>query len=477
MISDPSQKASKRSILVADPDRTFLDSIQADPRTSMLRVDVAANGKAAQLLLADRNLNFAGIVVNPALVDTSGLAVIRFAHQTRPATPVFLIHDGALTIPPEEIARLGIRAALPKPITYSQIVDKVSPATVFFDPKAALDAAKGSTEAVDSEFSAEDAMFFAIRAEDFLAGSKSFFDVYVRLNSSRYLKILQSGDAFSPGRVQAYLEKGIINLYIKKEAQAQYVLYCEQISTALLKKKDVSTSLKISQTLNHGQEAMNFLKNHGISEANLGFAESFVSHVTDLVHQLQPDKNPLLKGFLADVAAYEHGVATATIAALLSKPLKFETNKPVHIVGLACLFHDVGLQKMSPEVQSEDESKMTDDQKLIYRTHPQIGAQILKDVQGLDPVVIQAVAQHHERRDKKGFPSKLGAGAINRIAEIVGISDEFVRLIKAASENPSIHILKEMDLRVFAGFSPTIVDAFRSIFFVEKVPPKPSQRR
>jgi HD-GYP domain-containing protein (c-di-GMP phosphodiesterase class II) len=153
------------------------------------------------------------------------------------------------------------------------------------------------------------------------------------------------------------------------------------------------------------------------------------------------------------------------ISSLLVKKLKIVSERPVHIIGLAALFHDIGLYGMGPEFQDENEASLTEEQRAKYYSHPIAGAQVLRGVYGIDPSALQAVAQHHERRNKKGFPARAGAGSINRIAEIVGISDEFVRLMKQAKKDPSLDLRAKMDNEVFDGFSHPVVEAFRETFF------------
>jgi HD-GYP domain-containing protein (c-di-GMP phosphodiesterase class II) len=88
---------------------------------------------------------------------------------------------------------------------------------------------------------------------------------------------------------------------------------------------------------------------------------------------------------------------------------------------------------------------------------------MLRQIRGVEPVVIQAVEQHHERRSRKGFPYRLGSGNINRVSEIIGISDEFVHLIgkcKVDGSDP----FKLMESTVFHGFSSPVITAFQMIF-------------
>jgi HD-GYP domain-containing protein (c-di-GMP phosphodiesterase class II) len=457
-----------RPILAADPDASFLAGLKADPKAASLPPVTVANGKDAQLLLADSNQPFSALYINLALEGPSGLAVVRFAHQRRPALPIYVIHDGKLPVDEKDLKQLPVHKVLPKPISYSDMVKYVMPASVFFDANKAIEEAKKSGDKLDAEIAAEDAAFLPIRSEDFLSGARSFFDVYVRLAAGKFVKILQAGDTFTPDRITNYIKKGVRYFYLRKEAQEQYLSYVDRLATAVLGSEKVSGKVQVSQTLNHGEETMSFLRNQGLSEANLQYAGSFVGNLNSLVQKMDPAKNDMLRGFIADVAAYDHGVGVAAIASLLNAAMKIESDRAVQIVGLASLLHDIGLQRMPDECKAEDESKMNPEQIGIYRTHPTIGAKILQEIHGIAPAVIQAVQQHHERRDKSGFPARSGAGMINRVAEMVGIADEFVLLIHRMKENPKLNVVQQMETHIFEKFSKQIVENFRAVFFSRK---------
>ena len=406
-----------------------------------------------------------GIFINLKISGPNGLSVIRFAHQYRPATPVFILYDDQLGLSLEDLNLLPVQKAIAKPIDYSALIAHVAPPALFFDPKQSIEESKKNTDVLDGEINSEDSLFLAIRADDFLSGTKSFFDVYVRIRAGNFVKILQAGDAFSAERVAKYLERGVVYFYLRKEAQEQYLGWCDQIAGVVLQSSKISPQIKAQQTMNHGEETMSFLRNNGISAANLEYASSFVGNVQTLIKQLNPGVNPLLNGFLADIAAYEHAVSTTMLASMLNPPLKIQSDQTVQIVGLSAMLHDIGLYRLPEVLRSEDELKMNEDQKALYRTHPTLGAQILKDIHGINPAVIQTVAQHHQRRNKKGFPSRAGAGHINRVAEMVGIADEFARLIEKIKKNPDTSLLQAVETQIFEGFSHQVVEAFRLVFF------------
>jgi putative nucleotidyltransferase with HDIG domain len=461
--------------LIIDPDKDFLKTVILPQGESKIVPLTANNGKDAQLLIADHTKEISAVFVNPSISKPGGISVIRCAHLHRPALPVYLIYDGQLPYDEKDLRLLGIQKALAKPITYDQILGLVTPPKLEFDADQVIAGGQLYADTVGSEVASEELDFSPIRAEDFLAGSVSYFDIYVRIGPGKYVKILQSGDQFSPDRIQTYLKKGVVHFYIRKEMQKHYLAYCDKLAAAVVNSPTISMEVKVSQSLNHGEEVISYLNEAGIDGNNIQFATQFIHNVQSLVKQLDPQKQPLLKELLDDVTAYEHGVGVAMIASLLFRPLKITSTDPVEAVGLSSLLHDIGLKKLDPPILIEDESKMTAAQKEVFKTHPTVGAQLLSHVKGIKPVVIQAVAQHHERRNKKGFPDRIGAGSISIVAEIVGISDEYFRFLQKQKEGTQMNLKFYLEHKIFNAFSTPLVAEFKKVFKIQDLlPAKPT---
>jgi HD-GYP domain-containing protein (c-di-GMP phosphodiesterase class II) len=112
---------------------------------------------------------------------------------------------------------------------------------------------------------------------------------------------------------------------------------------------------------------------------------------------------------------------------------------------------------------------MTEEQKKLFYTHPMKGAELLRGLRSLEEAALQAIEQHHMRLGGRGFPNAARAGTVGRVAEIVGICEEFNRLILAHPDFTRAQLLEQLEKLVFPGFSRQILYAFRSLFF-----PRPS---
>jgi len=310
--------------------------------------------------------------------------------------------------------------------------------------------------------------FVPISAADFVSGSKSAFDVFVKLAPEKYLKLLEMGDQFCKERIESYLTKGVKHFYIKKEAQEIYLRYQQKLALAMLASPTISLELKVTQAMAAGEEVANFMKKQGVTAENMHYASTFVSGVNELVKKIATAKSEdALSGFLSNLGAYDHGVGTSMMAGVLSHVLEIRMERPTQIVGLACLFHDIGLYQLPENLWHEDESKMSADEKVLYRTHPKKSVEMLSKIIQFEPAALQAIEQHHRRLNGLGF-SDTESGQLTKVAEIVGICQEFQIVTKKLDNDPSFPMLTYLESQVFPGFSRQIVYAFRTSFFPKK---------
>jgi HD-GYP domain-containing protein (c-di-GMP phosphodiesterase class II) len=417
-----------------------------------------------EAILRAPNIVLSSICVNPAFLRPSGIQFIKLAHELRPATPIYIVQTNQPHFSESEMHRLGLSGTISRTELGSKVMEYQE------QMRSTLGLAGLLEENYwDSNF--EDKVvegYKPIRCADFISGQKCLYDVHVKLESGRFLKILSANDCFSPERVSTYIKKGVRHFYVNESSLRRCIHYCESFSKALLLRGNVSYELKISEMLGDGVEVVNLVRGENVNDQTVESIADYLAKVRVLIFQSAKSPQELIKVLESRLQLYEHSVGVAMIAGLLTKPLQIESETAFRSVGTASFLHDIGLFKLAPELANENVNAFTAAQLAEFQTHPDKGAKYLEENTKLDASVIQAVAQHHERRDGSGFPRKLGAGKISPIAEIVGISDEFVRLLREQESSSQKRSIKEiydlMEIQVFNRFSFPVVEAFRSVF-------------
>ena len=128
-----------------------------------------------------------------------------------------------------------------------------------------------------------------------------------------------------------------------------------------------------------------------------------------------------LRGF--DEYTYTHSINVSILAVLLGKHLGLD--KPTLLkLGLAGMYHDVGKAKI-PEGILNKPGKLTPGEFQTMKTHPLEGYNLMKGQEDLDPEILRAVVEHHERHDGSGYPRGLRDEGIGRFSRIIAVVDVY----------------------------------------------------
>lgn len=444
-----------RPALVLDRDTAYLAGIQAATRPIVIH-DILS----AQREIEATEVPLSTIFINWSDFGTEALTVLQTAFRFRPMTPVFLMYrDKDQSVQSLDISRMGVAGILPRTDKFEDLMQRHTPLYVEeMDFDLVSDAVLGTLHEHSKEYR-------PIGIDQFLSGMNVPFNVHLRLGPNHFVRFLAKGDRFSTDQIKSLITRQVFVLYFKFEELQPYLDYCDELAFKVLNSPKASSEVKVERTQQFGHETLNFLREQGVSEKGLQYAQRYVESVEKLARSTQLDQNPVIKKLMADLVHYDHAVSATIMASFMCQSMGIDESKAIEVVGLGCLLHDIGLYELPNELHEEDESKLTPDQKKLYRTHPQLGAEILRSIQGVEQSVIDLVRQHHERRNLKGFPQHAGVHKVNPLAEIVGISEEFTRLVQASAKDPSIDVFSEMEKNFYPGFSKNIVDRFKEFFF------------
>jgi putative nucleotidyltransferase with HDIG domain len=125
---------------------------------------------------------------------------------------------------------------------------------------------------------------------------------------------------------------------------------------------------------------------------------------------------------MRDSRTSRHSAAVAMFSRDIAKAVGMSKDEQ-ELAHTAGLLHDIGKFALSDRVMEKDVTLTEDDWKGIRR-HPEIGAEMLKDLGVYGPVA-EIVAAHHERLDGRGYPNKLTADDIPELAKIVAVAEVY----------------------------------------------------
>jgi putative two-component system response regulator len=153
-----------------------------------------------------------------------------------------------------------------------------------------------------------------------------------------------------------------------------------------------------------------------------------------------------------------HSVRVATYAKEMAVRMgksKEETDM-VYYIGL---LHDIGKIGISDTIINKP-GKLTDEEYAVIKTHPAIGADILKDMTEIPNAAIGA-HWHHERYDGNGYPDGLKGEEIPEYARIIGVADAYDAMTSKRSYRdvlPQEVVRAEIEKGKGTQFDPHIAD-------------------
>ena len=184
-----------------------------------------------------------------------------------------------------------------------------------------------------------------------------------------------------------------------------------------------------------------------------GLRESYFRTVQALVAAVEA-KDPYTRWHSTNVAKY----AVAIGRDLGLSPSQLEE---LHI---AAILHDVGKIGISERIISKPD-RLSREEFDIMKDHPAHGMRILEPI-GFSPSINNAIYQHHERFDGKGYPQGIGGDAISRAARILSVADAIDAMISERPYRGTISaeaVLRELDKEAGLQFDPEVGQVARKL--------------
>ena len=179
--------------------------------------------------------------------------------------------------------------------------------------------------------------------------------------------------------------------------------------------------------------------------------EGFVQTIAAMVEQRDPY-----------TAGHQRRVSRLAVAMAAGMGIPEETVNAVYMAGM---IHDIGKISVPAEILAKP-TRLTDIEFDMIKTHPQVGYDILKNVEFPWPIA-DIVLQHHERLNGSGYPKGLKGDEILLESRIIAVADVVEAMSTHRPYRPALGIDVALDeIRKNRGtlFDPHMVDACFELF-------------
>ncbi|MFN8370981.1 MAG: HD domain-containing phosphohydrolase [Bacteriovoracaceae bacterium] len=424
--------SSKLKLLLVDPSKEWLQKAKPFFESKMYEVETASTGREAQLKLYQNE--YFTVILNLEVENHSGTQVLKYikSHALQVNLLCMLSSNDKVTsgvIKPKDLEKVGITDLLIQPFELGVLLNSLEghqDIGQMFSQLKTKDSisAEENVEANDSEFT-------KVSINEFISTKVVLFDVYVRLDSAKYVKILHSGDSLASDRIEKYKnEKNVKFLYFKSSDRQKYIKFCNSIAEQTFTSNAVSAGQKVSLIKNISEKYLEEVHTRGLKPQVVLQGKEVCENIYNLV-QGEKKLYQILREFQEmDPNAYSHAFLVCFISSMIVKQFTWQSLITTETIALASMFHDIGKMKMPEAIRNKRPKDMTPDELEEYKKHPEAGFAIVSESLMISQGVKQIILQHHEANDGSGFPYGLKDSRIFTLAKILFLADEFSHSLK-----------------------------------------------
>jgi len=154
-----------------------------------------------------------------------------------------------------------------------------------------------------------------------------------------------------------------------------------------------------------------------------------------------------------------HQLRVAELACAIAREMGLDENR-IRGIHMGASIHDIGKIHLPAEILSKP-AELSEMERMLIQSHPQVGYEILKDIAFPWPVA-DIAHQHHERLDGSGYPQGLKGEQICLEARIVAVADVVEAMASHRPYRAGLGLDKALDeIEQHRGglFDPVVVDA------------------
>jgi putative nucleotidyltransferase with HDIG domain len=272
------------------------------------------------------------------------------------------------------------------------------------------------------------------------------FDVYLKLSDENIAHIFSKTTGLDYKRLAQYMQKGVRELYIKKEDKAAYESLVANTAQRIFEDPTTTQEKKIAVLLNMTEQNMaELFTQTNVSEETAASTKKVISSYVDLMLSSPHSLTTLLKLVSHGEYLYYHSIAVAIFSMFIARASGQFNRRMLEIVGMGGFLHDIGAIHLPKEVVSATE-ELTSDQWKEMHDHPKLGLKMLEATPRIPDEVRYIVYQHHEQPSGKGYPNGLHNPVIYYPAKIVAIADSFSSLISKRSFRPAYTVEQAIEI-------------------------------
>jgi len=192
------------NVIISSPSQEWGKEILSELQKVNVIGEQALNGKDCQLKMYHNQ--YSACVLDISTKNYSAFEVLRYIKLNFTGTNVILVFSSKkefteLDFSKSDLKKLGVNDILIKPFKIQKVIESIRGACQFSLWKNNAHS-QNNNEGENQEIKESDSKFTRLPISKLEMGGRSIFDLYIRINRNKYLKIFRCGDAFDRARLK-----------------------------------------------------------------------------------------------------------------------------------------------------------------------------------------------------------------------------------------------------------------------------------
>ena len=299
-------------------------------------------------------------------------------------------------------------------------------------------------------------------------------DLYLKLSSEKFIKILSKDQVIDEHFLQKKHKKNIDFLYVKREDYPGIVEKLLRPVGDNLKATLASSDLEGEQRKDTEVACHKLVKkmvqNIGLSSYSIKLADATIES-TKISFKKDKKLRSVIKKILKNRDYLsEHSLLLNYIGtSIVANCVRLNSKENCEKISQAAFFHDIlvkndDLAKIQ-DLNSQEARSFSEKERQEYKLHPQKTAELISSIKEIPQDVGVIIAQHHERPWGGGFPRGLYANEIKPLSCAFVLAEDFVnRIHKYPDIENKNRVLKELKEPYSEGFFKVVFDSLEKSF-------------
>ncbi|HDR04762.1 MAG TPA: HD domain-containing protein [Candidatus Marinimicrobia bacterium] len=302
--------------------------------------------------------------------------------------------------------------------------------------------------------------FISLNREFLKPNSRINADIFILLGK-RYTLYANKDMQISFNHLNRLKSRSEKKVYIRNADGSALYTYFEENIAFILSKEQVPFEEKAEILY---QTSYSLIKNIFENKEDLSLLQRvrpFIKDILPFLDRYHMQFYNLIKLYKSENYTYSHGINVSAILIALASKLNISDREQLTDIGVGGFLLDIGKAEIPADIINK-KGVLTHEENELIRSHPIIGAEIVKKAGLLSPITLDIIAKHHENMLGTGYPKRIGGQALSIYASMAQVVDTFDAITsdrpysqaesKAVAVKYLLNRREEYNSRVFLSF-------------------------